>query len=50
VEAKFNDVFTMAKKTCKWCGDEYDPYKSGASNTSRYCGKKCESEAKAKGK
>jgi hypothetical protein len=38
----------MATKTCKWCGKEYDHSKSGALNRTFYCGKKCESEAKAK--
>lgn len=45
VEAKFYNVFIM-KRTCKWCGAEYDTMKSGASSS--YCCKKCESEAKGK--
>ncbi len=37
----------MATKTCKWCGREYDFAKSGASDRLSFCGKKCETEAKA---
>jgi hypothetical protein len=36
------------KRTCKWCGKEYDSMKSGAISKSNYCGKKCEAEAKGK--
>lgn len=31
---------------CKWCGCEYDPNKSTASDISKYCSGKCEAEAK----
>jgi hypothetical protein len=38
----------MVKKTCKWCGKEYETSKSAASAPYSYCGKKCEQEAKGK--
>jgi len=38
----------MAKKVCVWCGSEYEHTKSGASDKMKYCGKKCETDAKAK--
>jgi hypothetical protein len=36
------------KKTCKWCGKEYDSSKSGSSLKQSYCSKRCELEAKGK--
>lgn len=40
-------VELSTKPECEWCGDNYDPTQSDASDKAKYCSVKCEAEEAA---